>query len=89
MIEYRYIVKEKIAEIDRALFDLVKNDMNSYDKVADLLSKTDTLIMFLDFVLKDIERGFRKSGIIFRINGENFKFRSFDEIMKIAELRRW
>jgi hypothetical protein len=51
MIAYRDAVKEKLREIDRNLFDLVK-DMNSYDKIAELLSKTDTLIMLLDFLVK-------------------------------------
>jgi hypothetical protein len=80
MIEYRNIVKEKIAEVDRNLFDLVKNDMNSYEEIADLLSKTDTLIMLLDFLINEIERGFRKSGIVFRVRGESVVFRSFKDL---------
>ena len=79
MIEYRNIVKEKIAEVDRNLFDLVK-DMNSYEEIADLLSKTDTLIMLLDFLINEIERGFRKSGIVFRVRGESVVFRSFKDL---------
>jgi hypothetical protein len=81
MIEYRNIVKEKIAEVDRNLFDLVKNDMNSYEEIADLLSKTDTLIMFLDFLISEIEREFRKSGIVFRVGGEPVGFKSFKDLI--------
>jgi hypothetical protein len=81
MIEYRNIVKEKIAEVDRNLFDLVKNDTNSYEEIADLLSKTDTLIMFLDFLISEIEREFRKSGIVFRVGGEPVGFKSFKDLI--------